>query len=626
MAEGQIEFGGEITATAEQTDEQYLRDIRWRASADERVVSAAKAGDLARFARVLRKVLGRQSQTPSKSQLTPSLLQSLWSRHVFEGDPCGFVTEIRRHLTSKKAEAKRTASVTKIVERELECGGPCVEDPIALPAWMSVLREVNAQLKDDVLVTLWRRTLDATILCSMDGRKELEETVDQVLLVQGEVPWRSGLLFSDVRGAGQQRKAGQSLLREELESLTDGDGTPHARSLRRLPLTLAVFVRSTFAGESFGRPLWDRDSAARFQQLVERIASLCLDDGRTALSNGSSFAPASLMKTATKLAGLSKRIPAAQRLLSLPDDSLSSTKKSIRKAHKISRPKKTPQFDQEESPSSQSDWAELACLRNNWQRGADSCVVTHHESQPQICLTAFERPLIYGDWQTTVERDGKAVTSGGTWDCVCWFSDKDADYLELQSEGDGITFFRQVLLSRTDHWAFLAVGAIGRSQAEYSMTTRLPFADGVTTDACQWTRQLGMTQGKLKSQVYPLALDQQRVNNAHGKLSDDDACLTLQQTATGKAIYAPLVIDWSPDRRRSEAQWRRLTVAEDGSAVTADVAGGFRLRAGKHQWLFYRSFQPGETARTVLGHHTPNETIIAEFPTGGDVEPLVMVE
>ena len=86
------------------------------------------------------------------------------------------------------------------------------------------------------------------------------------------------------------------------------------------------------------------------------------------------------------------------------------------------------------------------------------------------------------------------------------------------------------------------------------------------------------------------------------------------------------MIDWSPNRGRSPAQWRQLTVAEDGAILAQDQAVGYRLRIGKHQWLYYRSLEIGETGRTLLGHHTLHETVIAEFTTDGDVQPLVMVE
>ncbi|MCA9024247.1 MAG: hypothetical protein KDA86_03440 [Planctomycetaceae bacterium] len=531
--------------------------------------------------------------------------------------------DLNRQLRSSKSEAKQSAAISRIVKGALKTGGPDAEDPIGLLGWMSVLAELSSQLEDELLVNLWRRTLDASILCSQRHGTDKEELIDRLLLVRGEIPWRGGLLFADVRHAGQMRKAGRSYLRNELEALTDGDGTPHARTLHRLPLTLAAFVRSADAGEKSGKSLWDAESAERFEQLIERVAAMCLDDGRTALSNGASFAPASLMKTASSLAGLGKQVPAAQRVHAFPDDSLMSSR--VKDARGRLR-KKMPRFDEENSPSSQSDWAGLACLRNNWLSGSDCCVVTHHQAQPQVCLTAFERPLLDGDWQTTIELDGNVVATGDGWDCVCWFSDKDVDYLELQSEGEGITTFRQVLLSRTDHWLLLTEGFLAKEQGDYRLSSRIPFADGVSVDACQWTRQMTLSRGKLAAQVYPLALDQQRVNNAHGTLSNENGCLTLHQTMKGKAIYAPLVIDWSPDRRRRESQWRQLTVVEEGKVLRPDEACGFRLRVGKHQWLIYRSLQPGETARTVLGHHTPHETVIAEFATSGEVEPLVMVE
>ena len=629
MAEEQLAFGGEVESTAELDNCQYLTQVAWRPSADKRLTSAASQGDIATFAKHLRKQLRGVSQRSGKSGVTSALLQPLWSKRAFDADHeqwSNLLQKLHKQVTSSKSDAKRTSEVNNLVARELAAGGPFAGGPAGLLAWMTILSEVGDLLSDDVLVSVWRQTQEASRRLSMGDEEFDADAPDQQLLVQGELPWRSGLLFSSVKGAGKCRKAGQSCLRRELEGMTDGDGTPHARLLHRLPLTLAVFVRSMQAGLAAGEKLWSSASAERFEMLVERVSSLSLPDGRTALSNGASFAPASLMKSATMLSGLSKRQPSASRLLGMPDDAEIVGKKSRSKAHKVARPKRVPRFDKDESPSSQSDWAELACMRNNWQVGSDSCVIAHHESQPQVLLTAFEHSLIDGDWRTTVSQNGEFLSDDVSWECVCWFSDKDVDYIELQSKGGDVSFFRQVLLSRTDHWAMFADGLIGKEAAKYELTTQLPLADGVMTDRSERTREMGISQGKLKAKVYPLALDQQRVANAHGALTDDDASLTLRQTVTGKSVYAPMVIDWSPDRRKCEFQWRRLTVAEDGRSVPPDLASGFRLRIGKHQWLIYRSFHEGETARTVLGHHSPHETVIAEFPVSGDVEPLVMVE
>lgn len=630
MAKAQIAFGKEQESTAELSNDQYLQQVHWRSSADKRLMSAAKQGDIAAFAKQVRRQLRDASRRSRQVGGTSALLQPLWSKHTFDSDHeswGGLLTMLHREMTADKSDAKRSATVRKLVSRQLAAGGPFAGGPTGLIAWMTVLSEVGGLLSDAVLVTVWRQTLEASLRLKMHDEEFDAACPDQRILVKGEVPWRSGLLFAGVRGAGKRHKVGQALLRQELEAMTDGDGTPHARMLHRLPLTLAVFVRAMLAGLAAGEKLWNSNSADRFEMLIERVSALSMSDGRTAMSNGASFAPASLMKAATKLSGLRKGHPSARRFLEMPDDAVGLRKKRRAKGqYKINRAGKVPRFDKDESPSSQSDWAELACMRNNWRDGADSCVITYDESQPRVQLSAFERSLIDGEWRTTIEREGEVLAGNLNWECVCWFSDKDGDYLELQAETDGLSLFRQVLLSRTDHWALFADGIVGKQAAEYALSTHLPLADGVTTDRSELTREMGIAQGKLKAKVYPLALDQQRIANAHGTLTDEDASLTLRQTTTGKAIYAPLIIDWSPDRRKSEAQWRRLTVAEEGKALPADAAAGYRLRIGKHQWLFYRSFEEGETARTVLGHHTPHETVIAEFPVSGDVDPLVMVE
>src|SRR5690606_38601334 len=153
------------------------------------------------------------------------------------------------------------------------------------------------------------------------------------------------------------------------------------------------------------------------------------------LSNGASFAPASLLRTASQLAGLPKHEPAVQRLLALLHGGPSRQTEDRKRNPLVTPHKRKPRFDESDCPSSQSDWAELACLRNSWLLGADSCIVAHHQSPPQISLNAFECPLLDGPWPVEFLRDGKPIDLDNEWSCVCWHSDEDADYLELQLDG-----------------------------------------------------------------------------------------------------------------------------------------------------------------------------------------------
>jgi hypothetical protein len=91
-------------------------------------------------------------------------------------------------------------------------------------------------------------------------------------------------------------------------------------------------------------------------------------------------------------------------------------------------------------------------------------------------------------------------------------------------------------------------------------------------------------------------------------------------------MYVPIVFDWSPARREAEAFWRRLTVSEARQPVPADVAAGYRLQVASNQWLIYHSLQKCGGARSVLGHHTWNESVIGSFRRNGEVAPLIVIE
>jgi hypothetical protein len=580
----------------------------------------------------LRQVLRSRRRSLRAKQVAPPLLQPLWSRYALEDDvmadqEAALLTHLHRRMDAKSWGAISESEVCKLIERALD--RQPMASAMSLLVWLTVLSEAGTVLPGPTLLAVWRATLEASLAgrCRGDGVSRASCPLDdRDLLLAGELPWRMGLCFRDVRGSGTLINAGRTHLREGLQSLTDGDGSPHAAALERLPLTLAVFARSIDAGAVAREPLWDADSAERFKAFIERAAALCQADGRIPLSNGASYATASLLRAASQLSGLPQQQASLRRMLSLPDDLPAPGRSNRQRSPQLVRRKRSERIVSDTAPSSQSDWAALACLRNNWLAGADCCIITHHHLQPQICVTAFERMLISGTWQSDVLLDGEAVARHADWTCVCWFSDEDADFLELQQETDDVTIFRQVMLSRTDHWLFLAEAARAPRTSAITLTTRLPLADGVGTDRANWTRELSLTQQKLHARLYPLGLDQQRVVHAHGTLEAAGGEIRLQHQVTGTAAYAPLMIDWSPDRQREDSQWRRLTVVEEGVVLREDQAVGYRLRIGKHQWLYYHSHQKGETARSVLGHHTPHETVIGEFTSDGNVQPLVMVE
>jgi hypothetical protein len=104
-----------------------------------------------------------------------------------------------------------------------------------------------------------------------------------------------------------------------------------------------------------------------------------------------------------------------------------------------------------------------------------------------------------------------------------------------------------------------------------------------------------------------------------------DEGLELRQSADGRRLLAPLFVDLDARRCRSEVTWRQLTVAEDRRAVPVETAVGYRVQAGKSQWLLYRSLGP-PAIRSVLGTNLMHEFLVADFKRDGSVRRLLEIE
>ncbi|MBL8849572.1 MAG: hypothetical protein JNG89_07805, partial [Planctomycetaceae bacterium] len=379
------------------------------------------------------------------------------------------------------------------------------------------------------------------------------------------------------------------------------------------------FARATALGRLAGRDWRKPESRGRYRQFVQRTAALLQPDGRTALSNGVVHAAVPLLQFAADTAGLKPSHRAALLVASLQSG---GTK---RQRHHTSA---APRLKRKHRPAVQSDAARLACLRNNWGVGADACTIAFDGATPRIDLTAFGVPVLSGLWEASTAVSGRALRPSGDWECVCWFSASTADYVELQrTTSSGVRLLRQALLSRDDHFLLLAdILDAGDDAATIEHTVSLPLQSDSSATQDALTREWRLERGPLALRVIPLGHQQESVQRASGSLRIDNGHVTLTQTAAGSRVVCPLLFDWSPNRRRAAAQWKQLTIAENGRIVTPAEAFAARWRIGDDQWLYYHSLQPGETARTFLGHHSFHETVVGEVNATGDVNQLVEVE
>lgn len=258
---------------------------------------------------------------------------------------------------------------------------------------------------------------------------------------------------------------------------------------------------------------------------------------------------------------------------------------------------------------------------------ADRISVAYRAGEVAFELAARGQPLLSGNLAGRLLLDGSPVELQGEWKSVCWHSDGDADYLELQLGCDnGVRIDRQFLLSRGGHFALVADAVICQASGRLEYGLHLPLAEAARLAADVPTRECRISANKTTARVFPLAFPQDRVVSTPGRLSAGNAALELTQIAAGQALYAPLVLDWHPKRIRPAAEWRSLTVSELGQTVAADRAVGFRLRIGGQQLLVYRSLAQTDEPRAVLGYHTRYETVIGHFGRTGEVDPIMMVE
>ena len=606
-------------------DADFLKAIDWERGADPALRAAATSGDVNAFVAACQQRVRNSVETP-----TTYAANILWSQAAFPDEAeLAPLLEEAVGVTSKSRKGPRrpanksTRNFAQRVEALVYAltGEPqtvqTANAAFALAASLELLAYAGGRLRTQQYWRLWRYSLTQAIQLSRDVSAEVDPTVpaDVDLIERGEVPYVSGLLFDGIVGSAQLVKSGKKTIARELVENTDTDGTPYADLVERLPLWLAPLVRVTRIARVFDVRLWTRDQEELLRSLVERAVPLCRPDGRAALSNGLKLQPLPVLAAAAETCGLPEL------------GSVGSYLRSVKRVAAGKSPTRSRGDGVVSMPSNQSDFARFALLRSDWSVQADSVALAHHRRYPQLDVTASGRPLIHGDWTIKLNIGGAEVELADEWSCVCWQSDPDADYIELQMLGPGkLRVERLVMLSRTQRFLLLADSIGGAPHGRIEYTSQLPLGDNVQTRVDTPTREIQLTLKGFRARAFPLAIPQDRVLSTPHQFTGDDGRLTLTQVVEGEGLFAPILFDWEPGRARGTAQWRTLTVTEDSRVIGGDIASGHRLKINDLQLLVFRSLKATGHSRAVLGHHTWNETVIAQVTKKGDVEPILMVE
>lgn len=578
----------------DRADSDLLRELSWN-DEPKRLSAASKAGDVPMFAREARRELRRRF---GGKRINPAKLAArfpLYQQHA-------------------------VASYTRIAEPGIEAGNGEADttcEMLRLVALLDGLRRGGSRLTEDALWPLWS---DAWRRSAAITREPSAAESPLASVLQAEALLSSGILFDGAAGMRARRKEGRARLLVEVEARTDSDGTPHADILPILPAWFASLVRSAHWAKASRLRLWNAEFSGRFDGLLRAIATMTTGEGQMALSGAADVRP--VLAEAMKCTGWKQGSPVADLISRLRKGDAKSLKRA---ASQESTPNK---IDRSSPPVVQSDWAKLVVSRSRWRPAADLLAISHAAAIPVIEFAAFGKKVLAGRWDLRVRIDDIEVELSNDCDAVSWFSDKDADYVELQwTTEPGLIICRQALLTRGDHQLYVAdcVSTPQRPASRIEIEAHLPLATGVTGEALRPGRELRLNADSLPVRCFPIALPMDRINRGTGSLEPETGSLVVKQSGVG-GVYSPLLFDWNPRRSDLPADWRSLTITENGRRLGPAEASASRVRIGKRQLLAYRNLNGSKVKRAVLGHHHDHESVIGRFTATGEVDPLVYVE
>lgn len=395
-----------------------------------------------------------------------------------------------------------------------------------------------------------------------------------------------------------------------IEKSFDESGKPHARMLGTFPESLASWVRTYFALQLFEE---DSEYPEEIELHLQRCAqnALILSRNNDSIACGNSVKPKgwkSLRETVVSLAG----DPAVKRLLGLRQP------KSVRRLRVISE-HALPEM------SFQSDWAECAVMRSSWNVNSQAIYVDHSQElkieidgRNGIVTTCVCEPRI-----TINQIPAERLTQ---WRATCWFSDEDADYLELEAEYSLDTKIqRQIVLAREENVILFADAVLTEecNEVAYQCDIEIP-------DRCQFFESEEYHEGFVmgsepEALVLPLELGEWKDGSVNNGLCRTESGFQYSIQDRRGAVYAPLMFSLSRDSGAEPYTWRSLTVAESLRTLSHREAVGYRVQLNDAHWMIYRSLVSA-ASRSVLGQNTTEEFLFGIVGSDGEFHQYVGVE
>lgn len=555
----------------------------------------------------------------------------LWGWPVGQGDAESAALQRVADLAASEQGRQNTKSIAPaeslvrwLDQASIDTASP--EAGLEALAWAHALPNLATCLEP----ALWQSALEKLVRTAERGAKTpAAKNLLAAQLFAAELPATLAYWFPELAVCAAVAAPAREAVLKCLETALDAEGIVHASFLPWLRPLLASWTRLAAMDEAQKRS--ERSPAAmsvaaqpRFPKAVAQALRLTHRDGSQALSRASLSdsaqcvrlaVTASLFRSALKFAGEPARRVAA---LTLPA-ALEPAQRAAAKEKNKSGKRPFVAFN--------SELSQLAVLRTSWNATDPRLTIAYANEQIRAELACGGELIASGDWTPEVQWNGELLKPISEWEEVCWVSDDDADYLELEISLTGdVRIQRHLLLARADRFLFAADAILGKKPGQIAYRSALPLAPGARFVPAKESHEGQLARRSVCGLALPLALPEWRTEPGCGELSATNNRLELRQSASDvQAMFAPLFIDLAPRRLSKPFTWRRLTVAEDRRILPNDLAVGYRVQADARQWLFYRSL--GERGnRTLLGHNLVSEFLAARFNRKGIAETLLEIE
>ena len=536
---------------------------------------------------------------PSKQ---PAVLWGVSTTHLAPGAGRDFLSAINN--IADKRPAKLDPSLVEQWRDSL----PSRSDLIPLGLEAVAVAQVLPQLSVYLSRESWQALLDAlTQLVRETSSLSKPGAPWPSQILSGELPLVLAYQFPEIPSLHAYAEEAVLFITDSVDALLDGSGMPEAPNFGLLRPLLACWLRCLVLAKSTRKIKFTKPVKQQVDWLVRHALRFTRKDGSHIF--GPSGDPnddfISLLNGAHALFG---------------NDSDKSLTTAVLKGIDVVSSRLPTE------PSFESEWAGVAMLQPEWSPDEPRLATLFHQQRVEVELAVKGKQLLAGEWSASISVDGTPLQAVDDWGSVCWYSDFDADYLELETKlSGGWKLQRQFLMARQDYFLFVADVLSGPAEAEIDYHLQLPLAEGTTFRGNEHTTEGFLARKSASALLLPLGVPEWKSEARRDRLVSTEGALALHHERRGQRLYAPLFMDLHPRRLKKKCTWRRLTVGESLAITPPDMAAGFRIHVGPEQWLAYRSL--GKPAnRTVLGQNLISEFFFSRFMTDGDSDVIVEIE